>query len=324
MSVRNDEDYGRCMQPIPNNNNFPKPEYKTKHKAEDKCWKAGIEVELKVSQGQTRMGRTRHYGPLRIQRPFWPEGKELAHLYILHPPGGLVAGDEIKQSFIAHEGAAGLITTPAAGKIYFNRHSDQKSNQKRHQENHHQNRLQKQITHLKIHDQASLEWLPQETILFDGAMANMRTHIEIEGDGQYCGWDIVCLGRKASGESFTRGQMIQTIELTRNNQPLFKERFNLRAPSSLQKSPLGLNRHHVFGTSLMTLTDIPDCETLHHYLVRHDWQHVSALTWRKGVLIIRYLGNSPEQARTIFQSLWRLTRPQFIGRSACIPRIWNT
>lgn len=271
-------------------------------------WLAGIDVELSSVNGQTRMGRTRHYGPLRIQRPFWPEGKSLAHLYILHPPGGLVAGDELNQFFSVARDASGLITTPAAGKVYFNGNGQQ----------------QKQTTHLSISDQASVEWLPQETIIFDGAQAELNTTIELSGTGQYAGWEIICLGRTASGEQFTRGNLTQTLFLNRDHRPLYRERLQFDATSGFQRSLLGLNRHSVFGSFLMTLDKAPDVPALHSFLEDNYWQQVTAITWRAGVLIIRYLGDSSEQARTVFTHLWTKTRPLFNGREACCPRIWNT
>ncbi|WP_062264016.1 urease accessory protein UreD [Endozoicomonas arenosclerae] len=274
----------------------------------DKGWRAGIAVELSYHDGHTRMGRTRHYGPLRIQRPFWPEGKDLAHLYILHPPGGLVAGDELLQSFEAQEGAAGLVTTPAAGKVYFNGNGQ----------------LQKQLTSLVVQDQACLEWLPQETIIFNGAEAELNTSVELTGSGRYAGWDIVCLGRKASGEAFEQGKVIQNLQITLNDQAIYRERLELAADSSLAQSLLGLNGKHVFGSLLMTLEQDPGCEHLHEILEIHGWSNCAAITWRNGVFIARYLGSSPEQARKVFTELWRELRPKLNGRAGCTPRIWNT
>lgn len=274
----------------------------------DRGWRAGIAVELKYQDGHTRMGRTRHYGPLRIQRPFWPEGKDLLHLYILHPPGGLVAGDELSQSFKAHSGASGLVTTPAAGKVYYNGNG----------------RLQKQLTSMVVQEDACLEWLPQETIVFNGAEAELNTSVELTGNGCYAGWDILCLGRKASGEVFRQGKVIQNLQLARNDQPLYRERLELVAGSPLTQSLLGLNGQHVFGTLLMTLQQDPGCDHLHERLEALGASKCVAVTWRNGVFIARYLGSSPEQARTLFAWLWNDLRCLLNGRQGCKPRIWNT
>ena len=271
-------------------------------------WCAGLEMQLMVVDNCTRLGRTRHYGPLRIQRPFWPEGRELAHLYILHPPGGLVAGDELTQTVDAGVGASGLVTTPSAGKVYFNNSS----------------RQQKQNIAIRVADQAGIEWLPQETILFDGADAVMSLDVQLSGNGTYIGWDILCLGRRASGESFTSGRLLQTVNLSRNNQPLFRERLELEAGSARHQGLLGFNRQPVFGTMLATVDEEPPVADWHRELAEVDAADCLSITWRAGVLIVRYLGDSSRQARDLFEKAWNLCRPLVNGREVCRPRIWNT
>ena len=58
-----------------------------------------------------------HEGPLYVQRPFYPEGG-VCHVYILHPPAGMVGGDILETDVEVAAGASALITTPASAKIY--------------------------------------------------------------------------------------------------------------------------------------------------------------------------------------------------------------
>ncbi|MGI9277552.1 MAG: urease accessory protein UreD [Endozoicomonas sp.] len=271
-------------------------------------WYAGLEMQLISAENCTRLGRTRHYGPLRIQRPFWPEGPELAHIYTLHPPGGLVAGDELIQQFEAGPGAAGLVTTPSAGKVYFN-------NSKR---------QQKQNIVIRVADQAGIEWLPQETILFDGADAVMSLDVQLSGKGTYIGWDILCLGRQASGESFDSGRLLQTVNLSRNGLPLFRDRLEFTAGDDRHQGLLGLHKQPVLGTMLATVNREPPVAEWHGQLVEPCASGQLSLTWRAGVLIVRYLGDSSRQARELFEKTWALCRPMVNDREACRPRIWNT
>ncbi|WP_281646294.1 urease accessory protein UreD [Parendozoicomonas sp. Alg238-R29] len=270
-------------------------------------WQAGLEVELRASDQKTILGRTRHYGPLRLQRPFFPEGRDLAHLYILHPPGGLVAGDRLQQSITVQPGAAGVVTTPAAGKVYFSQSGSQ----------------QKQIIELKVGNDASLEWLPQETILYNGCAAAMETRVTLTGTARYIGWEIICLGRTASGEHFNQGSLLQTVRLERDGKPLFQERMHLEAGEYKQSGLLGFHGRPVFGTMMATLDKEPDIEEWHSQL-NQDADHPIALTSRNGVLLVRYLGYSSAKARALFEQAWQLCRPQVLGREACRPRIWNT
>ena len=274
--------------------------------ASEAQWCAGLDIHLKADDsGITRLGRTRHYGPLRLQRPFWPEGSSVAHLYVLHPPGGMVAGDELKQTVNVGAGASGLITTPGAGKVYFN----------------HSGYQQQQIIEIHVAEQGCLEWLPQETILYDGAVGSLKTDIHLTGNGHYIGWDIVCLGRQASGESFTTGHLLQTLMLYRNGRPLFRDRLDFDAGSLRQQCLSGLYGRSVFGTLLATIDEEPPVDDWHQQLAAGN---ELALSWRAGVLIVRYLGNSSRYARLLFEQVWGLCRPLVNGRQACRPRIWNT
>src|SRR3990167_5413051 len=105
-------------------------------------WKARLQLELQHLDGKTRLTRCAHSGPLRVQRPFYPDGPEQAHVYLLHPPGGLVAGDQLGIDIALHTQARALCTTPSAGKIYNNITA----------------REQQQHVHLRVAGNACLEW----------------------------------------------------------------------------------------------------------------------------------------------------------------------
>ncbi|WP_230460461.1 urease accessory protein UreD [Sansalvadorimonas verongulae] len=263
---------------------------------------------MKSDGERSFIGRTRHYGPLRLQRPFFPEGNGLAHLYVLHPPGGLVAGDILRQSFTVRTGAAGLVTTPAAGKVYFNK----------------ANRSQRQEVLIRVEEHGVLEWLPQETILFEGCQAELDTVVHLSDGSSYIGWDIICLGRQASGEVFQKGQLLQTVAVYRDKRPLFRERLELLSNDARHASLLGLSGCSVFGSLIATIENEPDVALWHEQLIDQRLDKVTALSWRNGLLLARYLGHSSAQARKVFEFVWELCRPCVHGRPVCTPRIWST
>ncbi|CAM3701618.1 urease accessory protein UreD [Parendozoicomonas haliclonae] len=271
-------------------------------------WRAYLEVSVERYKQQSILGKTRHYGPLRLQRPFYPEGQDLAHLYILHPPGGLVAGDELVQQIKVQPNAAGLVTTPAAGKVYYNKASDS----------------QIQRVDITVARGGSLEWLPQETILFEGCRAELHTRIKLEADAAFIGWDIFCLGRQASGEGFDHGQMLQTVEVSRSGKPLFIERLHLEPGDDRLGNLLGLNGGRVFGSMIVTLAEEVELSEWHEQLYEAGFAAEVAMTYRNGLLLVRYLGQSSSRARTVFERVWGWCRPLVNGRDACRPRIWNT
>src|SRR4051812_50189001 len=81
-------------------------------------WEADLALRFAAGGGRTWVRERRHRGPLQVQRAFYPEGADLCHVYLLHPPGGLVAGDVLEVRVQVDAGARVLMTTPAAAKVY--------------------------------------------------------------------------------------------------------------------------------------------------------------------------------------------------------------
>ena len=84
----------------------------------DAEWRARLDLELSKSNNRTILSHQKHHGPLQVQKPFYPERSGTCHVYILHPPGGVVGGDHLNIYVDVNSNAHALITTPAAGKFY--------------------------------------------------------------------------------------------------------------------------------------------------------------------------------------------------------------
>lgn len=259
---------------------------------------------------KTHLKQLAFTGPLRIQRPFYPEGG-VCHLYVLHPPGGLVSGDQLNIHTHCTANSQTLLTTPSAGKIY-GRDSDGVA--------------QGQRVRLQLDDNAECEWLPQETLIFRDANGRLETDIELGGEARFIGWDLVCLGRPAAGELFNKGHFQQRIRLWRKGRLLFNEQLQLTANSTLQHSRVGFADQCVFGTLVASAPDLSGelSTELVNALRANLPSPVFTVTQRLGVLLVRYLGEDMNQCRAGMWQAWALIRPVILGRPACMPRIWHT
>ncbi|WP_101758505.1 urease accessory protein UreD [Oceanicoccus sp. KOV_DT_Chl] len=273
-------------------------------------WQASLQLQLKHKGVRTVLQSSVHHGPLRVQRPFYPEGG-VCHLYLLHPPGGMVAGDNLTIGLDCQSASQTLVTTPAAGKLY--RVAAQAS-------------PQYQGVSAKLAAGAELEWLPQETILFNGARGELRNRFDLAADSRLLGWDIVCLGRRASGECFDSGQVKQRIEIYREGRPLLIDRVNFRGGSDMLNAPWGMAQQPVSGTLFATInTGVAiSAEALRAVLPAVDTNQQWGLSERNGILLVRYLGNSAEVCRRGFERIWQQLRPTLMIRPMLRPRIWNT
>jgi urease accessory protein len=268
-----------------------------------KGWQARLDLEVSDRGGRSLVSRRRHRGPLLVQRPFYPEGSAVCHLYVLHPPGGLVGGDELVLDLAVKSSAAALVTTPAAGKVYRTAAA-----------------TARQSTALSVASGGRLEWLPQETILFEGAALESSLSVDLANDARFIGWDAVCFGRAAAGESFERGTYRQSLEIRRNGELLLAEPCAVHAGSAVRRAAFGYMGCPQAATLVATPAGAEDEDAVAALL-----EGARAGVTRLGdLLVVRVLGDDGGELRSLLHSTWSVLRPRVLGRPACPPRIWRT
>ncbi|MEI2419886.1 urease accessory protein UreD, partial [Arthrospira platensis SPKY2] len=104
---------------------------------------------------------------------------------------------------------------------------------------------------MRVATGAVCEWLPQESIVFDGALGRLDTHFCLAGDASLIAADMLCLGRVGSGERFRHGQLALTTRVSVDGRPVWLERGRLDGGGRLLDSPVGLNGHPVSAALLV-------------------------------------------------------------------------
>ncbi len=273
--------------------------------------------------GRTRLIEREHRGPLVVQRPFHPEG-DPCHVYLVHPPGGVVGGDELRVDVQVDEGAHALITTPAATKFY---RCDA--------------RVSSQVQELRAAG-ATLEWLPQENIFYRGAEVRTATRVFVDEQSRFIGWEIACLGLPARGEAFDAGALALDLELWRAagrsvpvcqetenvpiSTPVFIDRLRLAGNSPARGARWGLAGQEAIGTLLATPAKRESVQAIRELLADPGLadRPLAAVSFVDGVLVLRALAPQAEHVRKLFIAAWRILRPAVVGRDAVPPRIWAT
>ena len=264
-------------------------------------WSAELMLRFARRGQRTVVRKARQRGPLTIQRPFYPEGEQVSHVYLLHPPAGIVGGDDLRVGSQVTQGAHALITTPGATRWHFSRGIDAQSQ------------------HVaRVGPAATLEWLPQETLLFDGAHAKSATRIELEADARFCGWEILGLGRPAVGERFERGRIDFRFELFRDQRPVLLE----RQVAGAGGFP-GLWENAACATFVST-NAAQAALAASRAILSGAPKALAASTLIGDILVVRGLAANCEPLMGLFSDLWKAVRPITIKRAASIPRIWHT
>ena len=268
-------------------------------------WTAALDLQFEWAKNRSIVSRCRHNGPLRVQKPFYPEDG-VCHVYLLHPPGGVVGGDELSVSVRAGKGSAALITTPGATRIY--RSAGPLSTIK---------------YQLNVEAGASLEWLPQDSILYGGSRLSQEMEVRVASGSRFCGWEITSMGRPASGDHYSTGEFDQGFQLYVDSIPVLMERQRWQAGQEVLEASWGLSGYPVLGT----FYGFPaDDDILSHLRLRLEDISAGemAVTLVDEVLVVRALADDAVALRQVFADIWLSVREMINGFPPGSPRIWAT
>ncbi|MDY6802504.1 MAG: urease accessory protein UreD [Cyanobacteriota bacterium] len=276
-------------------------------------WHGSLNLEYGKREDATVVLSSQNKAPLKVQRPFYPEGNEVCHSVILHTAGGVVGGDRLSIDLHLRPETSALITTAAASKVYRSK-----------------GLLAKQNINIKVEEGACLEWLPQPLILFDAANYRQDLIVELAPGSSWLGWEIIRFGRSARGERFLEGKWRSHTEFWRENRPLWIDRQRLDGGEKMLESPLGLAGCSIAG-SLVWIGQPARAEIVEK--TRSLWEATSGASSREGQLqagvtrlpegiLCRYRGNSIADVTNWFMAVWHQLRLSFLGRPSCRPRVW--
>lgn len=272
--------------------------------AGDAGWKAELQLGFARRGARTVLASRHQEGPLLVQRPFYPESNVACHTYLLHPPAGIVGGDELRVALNLDEGAHALVTTPAATRWHFSRGREARVTQS-----------------ATLREGATLEWLPQETLLFDGTHARLATRINLSPGARFCGWEILGFGRPTCGEAFTSGRVDFRFELLRGGRPLLLERMRLEGQGDLGVP--GLRGFNACATLIATGATPKAVAEVRDVLATAS-DLVCGATCLGDVLVLRGLAVCCEPLLRTLAAVWTTLRPSVLGVTAEPPRIWRT
>ena len=256
--------------------------------------------------------RDRHDGPLRILASLYPEAETVCHNVLVHPPGGVVGGDQLSIAIEVGAGAHALVTSAGATRFY--RSAGHPASQ---------------TVRARIADGARLEWLPLETIAYSGCEVENRSTFELAPTAQAIGWDVLALGLPASDAGFERGRYVQHLTLPGR----WIERGVIAAADRrLLDSPLGWAGQRVLGTLWIAHgTRFEPALTEHLLDAAHDAaaahpldRFAGASAAHEGIVVLRALGPRVEPVMQLLAGVWAAWRETAWDLPACVPRVWRT
>jgi urease accessory protein len=265
------------------------------------------ELGFALRGGATRLAHLYQTDPLRVLFPT-PEPGDPIEAAIVTTSGGLVGGDRLDISVRLDPGAAAHITASAAEKIYCSLGPTTVVRQS-----------------LSVDAQAALEFLPPETILFDGARLRRKTMVELAPDATFFGGGIVVFGRRARGERFTRGFFHEVWELRRAGGLVWGDALHLDGDiARLIDDPTCFDGAAAFATLILAAPerDLPQLVSSARALPRMP-RVQAGVTAVAGLLVARWLAADAAQLRRAYAELACRLRGEALGLPPRLPRLWN-
>ncbi len=256
-------------------------------------------LELCRDGATTRLADLRQEGCLKLRFPR-RHGAAAVEAVLLNTAGGVAAGDDLATRVVLGEGAQALLSAQAAERFYRALPGAAPA------------RVE---TVLHLAPDASLEWLPQESIVFDQAAFTRVLRIEMSAAARFLGVESLVFGRTAMGERVRRARLHDRIELHRDGELLLHEalRFEGEVAARLARPAVASG-----AAALATLLVVdPAAESLLAPLrAALAPCEAGASAWN-GLLLARILAPDGAALRTTLQAALAVLRPD-----RPLPRVW--
>ncbi len=265
------------------------------------------EIVFACPDGVTRLADLYQSDPCRVLLPR-PGAGEPATGVIVTTSGGVVGGDRLRFAATSAPGAVCSVTSQAAEKIYRSAGQDSRIG-----------------IELRAESDAALEWMPQETILFDGARLRRTTDIGVAGGARLIAGDMIVLGRLAHGERFRHGFLHDGWRVRRDGRLLWADGLRLdHAIGQTLGRPSAFDCAAALATLIYVATDAASrMAVARTWLERLPGEVRAGVTCLGDVLLIRMLGRDPLAVRRCFGGVWSKLRAETFGFPARLPRIWD-
>nr|WP_302474324.1 urease accessory protein UreD [Roseococcus sp. MDT2-1-1] len=262
----------------------------------------GVSARFAAAPAGARPEVLAQSAPLRLLLPDAEPG-ECSIAALLNTGGGLAGGDAVRVALTLAPGARLTLATAAAEKVYRSLGPATRVE-----------------NHLEAGDGAALEWIPQETILFDGASLQRRTEIALAATSRLLALEMLVFGRAAGGEVIRRLHLRDTWRLRRDGRLLWAEALRLDGPDRLA-DPLGFGGAGAMATLLLAG---PGAESLLPTLRESlpDGVRAGATKPAPGLVLARFLGEAGA-VRAAIAGILPMLRAELLGQPHTLPRLWT-
>jgi len=236
-----------------------------------------------------------------------PEPGQPPTAVLVSSAGGLVGGDRLEVAVELGPATQALVTSQAAEKVHRSAGSDSRVE-----------------VELRVADGGRLEWLPQETILFEGARLRRQTRLELAGDARALAGEILVFGRAARGEEITRGLVREAWRVERDGRLIWADALHLAGDLARTLAhPAGLGGARACACALYAAPEAASAlDLVRECLGGPEGLRVGA-TALPGLVVARWLGPDAAALRRAYTDFWGQLRDRLWGLPRRLPRVWH-
>ncbi|MBO6521095.1 MAG: urease accessory protein UreD [Rhodospirillales bacterium] len=266
--------------------------------------KGAAACSFKRRDDRTVLDRLHQSGSFKVRLPRLDPGQS-PEAVLLNTAGGLTGGDTLSFEGEIATGCEAVFTTQASERAYRALSGDAVV-----------------TNHLKSAAGSTLAWLPQETILFDGARLKRSFDVDLEGDAALLAHESVVFGRAAMGEKMTRGAFSDIWRIRRDGRLIHADALRVDGPvADILGDAATLNGAHAMATILYTAADAAERLDAVRDIIDGLSPAIGisgASAWSEK-LVIRAVATSGANLRRIVEPLISGLRG---GKP--MPRVWST
>lgn len=249
--------------------------------------------------GKTRLDTCYQSGSAKVRLPR-PAPNAITEAVLLNTAGGLTGGDHLVYEVQCGRGSRAAVSSQAAERIYRRVAGEARVE-----------------TRLTAGARARLDWLPQETIVFDSSALSRRLEADVAADATLLATESIVLGRSAMGETAPNVVVNDSWRVRRDGRLVFADGFRLNGNAGAITAGGAAGAGAMAFATLILLA--PDAEA-HLEAAREvlaDCQGEGGASAWNGRLVARLIASSGEALRNDLVALVERLR------GGAMPRVWN-
>lgn len=263
-------------------------------------------IGFEARGGVTRLARLYQSDPLRVLFPHAGAGEPVTGALVT-TSGGLVGGDALSVAVDCGAGTSARIVGQAAEKVYRSTGADTRIG-----------------VDLTVGAGGWMEWLPQETIVFETARLRRDTVVEVAPQGRLMAGEIVVFGRTAMGEAVTAGLVRDAWEVRRAGRLVWADSLHLDGGlDAALGAKAGFDGARAYGSMVYVGADAGERLAAARELAGEGDEGLRTYATCLGeVLVVRWLGRETRRLRAAYGAFWAGFRNGVAGLPAAMPRLW--